>query len=621
MPQPKNPSRCLSGNVARASRPPWERRHSCRCDEAQRASPPNHANRANRATLRVVQRSGDRRSRATSCLRHFTQLAFFVLALVAFATPFAARADVTRNVSMQDNALAAVSLRAPISEWDGRGFVPVEINIENRSGKPRRFEFDLAAQYDYRHATLSQVALEVPAHGVRAQVVYVGSGLVSLHNRYSRVQATVTVCGAGIQSGRQEESLATHNSNSAPKVAVSPALEREVGAARAAAGDDFYLEPVNAATWPADWRVFSAFDCVLLTKREHDALDAARRAALREWVALGGQLLVYPGKNDASARPVAPDDEPVGLGHIRHPGAPFATDTAKGLELVKRSTVAPPPDLWSANGLDDTSVEYRLERPLQGGWLSLVLLAFGVVVGPVNLWVFAPAGKRQRLFLTVPLISLAAALLLSVFIVVRDGFGGHGARRALVRLLPGVHRATVYQEQFARTGVLAGGDFPLADDVAMIRESAGQGDVTDSGAALSFRRTGGRGGGDWFASRSDLRHTLRTVVPTRARIEQIDTAGSGGAPVVQSTVPVTLRDFRYRDDKEQLWLAAELPPGQRISLRRAPAPGDGNLKRGEFTAIGGASDFAPVPTLDSIRWQSDDVIYTGKIEKPEPLKN
>lgn len=564
-----------------------------------------------------------------------------VLALVALvlalATPIAARADITRNIAMQDAPApppAAISLRAPVSEWDGRGFVPVEINIENRSATPRRFDFTLTAQYDYRHATVSPLALEVPAHGVRTQVVYIGSGLISRHSSsYSRVQATVAVRGPGIRSGRQEESLATHTGTTAPKVAVSPALEREVGAARATAGDDFYLEPVNPATWPADWRVFSAFDCVLLTESEHAALDTARRAALREWVALGGQLIVYPGKNDAAGRSAAPSDEPVGPGHIRRPAAPFAADTIKNLALVKRSTAAPPPDLWSTtttttNGLDDTSAAYRQPRPLQGGWLSLVLLAFGVLVGPVNLRVFAPAGKRHRLFLTVPLISLAAALLLSAFIVVRDGFGGHGARRTLVRLLPGgVHRATVYQEQFTRTGVLTGGDFPLPDDVVMIRESAGAGNVTDDTTALTLRRTGGRASGDWFASRSDLRHALTTIVPTRARIEQVATAGpgGGGAPVVQSTVPVALHGFRYRDATGQLWLAAAgLPPGLRITLERAaPAArssggGGDDPPPGEFTATGGASDFAPVPTLASIRWQSDDVIYTGTIENTSP---
>ena len=48
-----------------------------------------------------------------------------------------------------------------------------------------------------------------------------------------------------------------------------------------------------------------------------------------------------------------------------------------------------------------------------GTWqIAAILIAFGIIVGPVNLFVIARQGRRHRLFWTTPLISLIASLLL-----------------------------------------------------------------------------------------------------------------------------------------------------------------------------------------------------------------
>ena len=70
----------------------------------------------------------------------------------------------------------------------------------------------------------------------------------------------------------------------------------------------------------------------------------------------------------------------------------------------------------------------------------LVLIAFGILVGPVNLFVFAKSGQRHRLFITTPIISVGASLLLIVLILFQDGFGGRGSRLLLMEVRSGRHR-------------------------------------------------------------------------------------------------------------------------------------------------------------------------------------
>ena len=87
-----------------------------------------------------------------------------------------------------------------------------------------------------------------------------------------------------------------------------------------------------------------------------------------------------------------------------------------------------------------------------------MLVLFGILVGPVNLFVLAKSGRRHRLFITTPLISLGASLLLILLIIFQDGFGGRGMRRVLMEVRPdaGQNAAFLHQEQIARTGILTG---------------------------------------------------------------------------------------------------------------------------------------------------------------------
>ena len=66
--------------------------------------------------------------------------------------------------------------------------------------------------------------------------------------------------------------------------------------------------------------------------------------------------------------------------------------------------------------------------------IILILIIFSIIVGPVNLFVFAKSGRRHRLFFTTPLISLIAALLVLTFILFEDGVGGQGRRMLVMDL-------------------------------------------------------------------------------------------------------------------------------------------------------------------------------------------
>ena len=98
---------------------------------------------------------------------------------------------------------------------------------------------------------------------------------------------------------------------------------------------------------------------------------------------------------------------------------------------------------------------------------ALLLVAFAVLVGPVNFFVFAGQGRRHRLFFTTPLISLGMSALLILYIVMKDGFGGDGYRVVLREVDQQENNSHLIQEQICRTGMLFSGSFELDNDLTI----------------------------------------------------------------------------------------------------------------------------------------------------------
>jgi hypothetical protein len=439
------------------------------------------------------------------------------------------------------------------------------------------------------------------------------------------------VIGPGVAPGTRAAFPNAVGATALMPMATTPALDGVLRGRLAVSGMRS-LPNVSAfepAQVPADWRVWSSFSAVVLKTEDFAGLDRAHRGALHTWITSGGTLFLVP----PVASPGSPSiNERIGAGRIHTLGEPLdviaPSDVVAELQLMTPPLAVPDRDqlrLVPGTPMGDT-VKFE---PADMLWLSLFLIVFAALIGPVNLLWFAPAAKRHRLFITTPLLSAAGALAVAAAIVIQDGVGGNGVRRALVLLVPGESQAVVFQEQAARSGFLTARDFALDDGIIC---AALPTDVLTSYGPVNFRerraRAGGQAGGDWFRNRSRQAQLLRAVVPTRARIEIVDTAGDG-APVVESTFPTELREFRLRDEHGAIWTADALPTGRRMTLHEVAAGAtsralDGTavfaaivreatelVAPGQWCATGGATELAPIATLAAIRWGADRIIYAG----------
>jgi hypothetical protein len=283
------------------------------------------------------------------------------------------------------------------------------------------------------------------------------------------------------------------------------------------------------------------------------------------------------------------------------------------------------------------------EKSFAAWQVGLILFVFGIVVGPVNLFYFARAGRRHKLFITTPLISLGAAALLLLVIFFQDGTGGKGHRAGLVYLDAAENAAFVHQFQVSRTGVLFGGSFTTADPsvVSMAVLPASRWTRLKLDDDTGYRNRSDRQrysvsdkthAGDWFQSRAEQAQIIDAVQSTRGRIEL--KPGSQGAPVIVSSLTAPLERVFYVDGNGKYWTSpGKVTTGADVSLTESsrgdfiawtkdagvmiPHEARRNLTAFEHVNFFFASSTDPragiMETLDSIDWESDSVLLFGPL--------
>ena len=384
---------------------------------------------------------------------------------------------------------------------------------------------------------------------------------------------------------------------------------------------------------PEEWRAYEGIDLILMTLDEwNDATPAAQRA-LRQWVVSGGELALATADPRQIPFPVATGTTaPYGLGRVRHvaydgkplPPAPIAQWLAA--HSTERSTYSPRPFAPNAE---------KLGIGVRKVPASLVLVALIVmvgIIGPFNLFWLAPAGRRHRLFVTTPLLSLAGCLFLLVVILLHDGTGGSGQRFSLHCLVPQEPEEVVYQQQLSHTGLILSTGFTLGEAALpsfIFQNHQSDPTLEASGDSLS---------GTWFRSRCLQAMEIGNVRSTRAALT-LTGAAADGAPIVLSSLPAPVETLYLRDREGRYWRGENIRPGEKATLTAAQAnacrqwlkeiskttlyPGNrttalfnklpDDQRPDIFYALG--PETGPIATLPSIRWKKDLAFHVGTLTR------
>ncbi len=406
-------------------------------------------------------------------------------------------------------------------------------------------------------------------------------------------------------------------------------------------GSTSFAAKFDSKQLPGDWRAYSGYDNILMTDLDWSNASPAARTAIVSWLRLGGQLILCTTTTVSPSSLGIPENR--GLGQVTMMSIPPAL-TLDPAQIVDQVTLKKslPTQRHSFTHDFDSGWPLQAEfgtRAFRYELFIIILLVFGILVGPVNLFVFAKSGQRHRLFITTPLISLGASAILIALILFQDGFGGKGIRRVLMDVSgeTGQNTASIQQQQFSRTGVLMRSHFtidtPATFSPVPIKPSrwARFSDM-DSKGNFNLQPVDGKlnASGDWFQSRSEHGHILTAIVPTRGRIESTDTEN-----VLISTFDFSIKRLYYRDSNSRVFRADSITPGQRFTLEPVTAKTGAeeildiartfpdrqrlqiqrmNNLPGRFIAT--TNDAPAIETHPGIDWEKTRTVITGPVVHP-----
>ncbi|MES2598153.1 MAG: hypothetical protein V4662_22655 [Verrucomicrobiota bacterium] len=620
----------------------------------------------------------------------------FILWLGLLASPALAQKTLTNGAISTDGRLT-LEMRSVFDPMPPSGYAPLRIVATNAGDGDTRWDFSFVSQtrmYRQEGEHRSQFSLPVPAHSTQSATflapltVKYGDASSGYWNNNHEFLIAVEAGGSSFKKSDFHE-----RADDFPAIAISKGLadanhsklkdEVEKRTGRSGSSKSFFGSTFAPADLPEDWRGLSGFDFLMITGSEWQTLKPGQQLAVLQWVRFYGRLHVYNSNIGAT---------PAGLGlpegfeanKKEHSMGKIELITWDGSSLNASETVSryyrgsgvlpsrpsPPSSAEAAydqdtgNRTKELTAEYanRASGPASSptwgllnalgersfaSWQVIVFLViFGILVGPVNLFVLAPSGRRHRLFITTPVLSVGASVLMVVVILMQDGVGGAGARLVVIDVEPEEALAYVTQEQASRTGVLMGGGFELKQP-ALIEPLA----LPDSPwvklknnsatQPAQLAQNGSSRSGNYFQSRAEQGQILRAAVSTRGRLELKSGLAADAAPEVISALGFTLSELFYIDGSGMVWRSsgavatgrqvklfasdaatlrgslyefAELSDGaQRSGLSRLM---NGRLPRNTFLASAKAAPGFTQDTLSSIRWQEDKVLVFGPLKQP-----
>lgn len=503
-----------------------------------------------------------------------------ILALLVSLLPLQAQETLFRQVAdtKTDTHVEATAL---FSHPSLGGFHPVRVTIVNNQKVPHRIFLNFSDSTNFRDGITASSNFSYLAPPGKTVVADILVPLAVQNGDHNYPNFTVKLSGSMGNTQGTANSIFSPNS---PCVLLSDSLYGPNGSSldteatsRGYSGHrgsrSGFSSKFDPKRLPDDWRAFSGFDTIMLTEADWADVPPGSRNAITSWMRLGGQLVVYSSGNPTPASLGLPEDPGFGEIQIQSIATDLRLNAGDTVNIAynKRST---------KHRLAAITSDFDSHWPLQKAFgeksfnyilFVLILLAFGILVGPVNLFVFAKSGRRHRLFVTTPLISIGTSLILIALIVFEDGFGGKGTRITLMEVRPDGNQnaAFIQQEQFSRSGVMTSPSFTVETPALVaqtpLAKSRWARFTSGYGASGNYDLQPTAGGvfasGNWFQSRSEQGQLVTAVLPTRGRIEATNDPGT-----IVSTFDFPIETILYRDPSGQWHRGENIAKGKPAKL-------------------------------------------------------
>lgn len=335
---------------------------------------------------------------------------------------------------------------------------------------------------------------------------------------------------------------------------------------------------LEASGWSESWLAFTAFDLVLLSRGDLAAMNAAQQNALRSYVEAGGGLMVLglselPKAWQSGAQNVFSYPRyggwhrfAIGFGQMVFTGTGNITSLDRDQVNMARELARECGQVWqsmpnegSANSEFPVIEDARI--PVRG--IVFIMLAFILVVGPVNIFLCARANNRIAMLWTIPLISFVTCAVVFGYSLMSEGITPTTRTEAVTFLDQAAHRATTLARQAFYTPLTPGDGLRYSHDtevtplVDVNRYNGGSSRELELSQSQHLIR-------GWITARVPAHFALRKSETRRERL-QVQRLPDGRVTVLNG-LGADIQTLWFRDDKGRLFKGEGLKAGQNAAL-------------------------------------------------------
>ena len=372
----------------------------------------------------------------------------------------------------------------------------------------------------------------------------------------------VSISGAGGSQWAADARASSDNSASAARFRPGGSAE-EVESLRAES-------PVSE--WSENWLAYSPFDVVTLNAADLRAMSPAVLTALEDYVQVGGNLMLL-GQDSLPATWHAAQSKSLheGKEFVVGFGAVFAFQSENPATLNQQSIQrlreavrenvryfqTLPEDSGSAN--NTLPVVENTKIPTRG--IVIMMLAFVIIIGPVNIIYLNRIKRRTWMLWTVPAISIATTLLVFAYSLLREGITPDTRIAGLTVLDQTSHRAaTIGGEAFYCPLTPSGGlsfDF-ITEATPLVSRGYGSGTAREVDWTQSQHLLRG-----WVASRVPVHFHVRKPETRRERIQVLNENGKLQAV---NSLGANIKTLWVADADLNVYQATNLAAGEKGGL-------------------------------------------------------
>lgn len=416
--------------------------------------------------------------------------------------------------------------------------------------------------------------------------------LPALTNAIQTVRINVDASSAGGQVSVDAVELSDGSTSTyATDARASSTWATRMGGSSSSAyqGPTVLRSELEASGWSESWLAFTPFDLVVLSRTDLAAMTAAQQGALWSYVETGGALAVLGMTDLPKAWQSAVWQKPGSAwpGVFRQFYASFGqcllTDSSTITALNRtqidhmRNVARETGQVWNSmptdgNANNEFPVIENISIPVRG--IVFIMLAFILVVGPINIFLCARANRRTAMLWTIPLISFITCAIVFGYSLVSEGITPSLRTEAVTVLDQAAHRATTLARQAFYAPLTPGDGLRYSHDtevtplVDVNRYNGGNSCELE----LSHSQHLVRG---WITARVPAHFALRKSETRRERIT-MQKLPDGRVTVVNG-LGADIQTLWLRDDKGRVFKGEGLKAGQNVALALSAAIPQGSV--------------------------------------------